>query len=166
MYWGRDRTRADCILLSLTGLTNCGHSVRPAQEEVERGTLGLTTDEFLKPGVEFAIHRYASILIAGYAGGPAPGKLIFALNNFVLCVGYIESKRHQQVSGNSFLHGDSSAGIGVIATESRINGKAGKPGKLLDTTADFAGGALGEERRRAKVGGRVGSLLGSLSTRD
>lgn len=53
-----------------------------------------TGADCLKPCVEFAIHRDAAVFIAGYAGGPALGELIFALNNFVLRVGYIESKRH------------------------------------------------------------------------
>src|SRR5215831_15471702 len=138
----------------------------PAPASLERAGLKLAPDEFLEPLAVFALYRYAAIFIARYTRGPAFVEPIFALNNFVLGVGYIESKRKQQVPGNPFLQGDSSAWIPVIAAESRINRKAGQPGKPLDAAADFAGGALGQQRRRAQVGGRAGGLLGSLSARD
>jgi ABC-type microcin C transport system permease subunit YejB len=69
----------------------------------------------LIPFAVFTVAGEPSIFIPRHASGPALIELVFALDELALRRGNVSRKSEQEVVGNSLLHGDTSARIGVVS---------------------------------------------------
>jgi hypothetical protein len=69
----------------------------------------------LIPFVVFTVDGEPSIFIPRHTGGPMLSELVFPLYELPLCGGNVGREREQEVVGNSLLHRDAGARIGVVA---------------------------------------------------
>ena len=69
----------------------------------------------LIPFVVFTVDGEPSIFIPRHTNGPTLSELVFPLYELSLCGGNVGRESEQEVVGNSLLHGDAGARIGVVA---------------------------------------------------
>jgi hypothetical protein len=65
--------------------------------------------------VEFAVDRETAVFVSSHAGGPTLSELIFPLYEFSLGGGNVGRESEQEVVGNTLLHRDAGARVGVVA---------------------------------------------------
>ena len=63
----------------------------------------------------FTVDGEPSIFIPRHTSGPTLSELVFPLNDLPLCGRHVGRESEQEVVGNSLLHGDAGARIGVVA---------------------------------------------------
>ncbi len=65
--------------------------------------------------MELAVDRETAIFVSSHAGGPTLSELVFPLYELSLCGSNVGRESEQEVVGNSLLHRDAGARIGVVA---------------------------------------------------
>ena len=64
----------------------------------------------------FAVDGKPAVFIARHAGRPSFIELVLTLDDFALRRGHVGSKRKQKTAGDTLLHGNTRARIGVVST--------------------------------------------------
>ena len=106
----------------------------------------------LIPFAVFTVDGQPSVFIPRRAGGPALIELVFALDELALRGGNVGRESEQEVVGNPLLHRDTSARIGVVSAQRRVDRQARKAGELLDSTAHLTCRTLRQKRTGSEVG--------------
>jgi len=65
--------------------------------------------------VELAVDGKPAVFVSSHASGPTLIELVFPLDELSLCGGNVGRESEQEVVGNSLLHRDTGARIGVVA---------------------------------------------------